>query len=161
MNIHSYILAVFLFFCCIATNAQEAIVTTGNTSIKGTNGSISYSVGQVATSTFKSNSGTISQGVQQTYHIEVVSGNEDYPTIKLECSAYPNPTNDFLFVKIKNLPHSNLKYHLYSIAGQLIKQGEIQGNRTTIKMNEYISSMYLLKIMEGGTSLKTFKIVKR
>ena len=82
--------------------AQTAIPATGG-NVSGTGGSVSYSVGQVVytTNTGGAN-GSVAQGVQQPFEISVVTGIDEANGITLQCSAYPNPTTDFLKLKVEN-----------------------------------------------------------
>ena len=78
--------------------AQQATTTSGGNA-SGSGGSASYSVGQVVYTTNTGAGGSVSQGVQQPYEISIVSGIEEQG-ITLTCTAYPNPTTDYLTLKI-------------------------------------------------------------
>jgi len=45
--------------------------------------------------------GTVSQGVQQPYEILTVFVSEETKEISLECSAFPNPVDDYIKLKVK------------------------------------------------------------
>ena len=134
--------------------AQEAIPASG-----GSGGSASYSIGQTVYTTITGNNGTVVQGVQQPYEISVVNGLEEL-NINLNVSTYPNPTNDFLILKIENYDKENLSYQLFDINGKLFENKKITNTETSITMNNLIPSTYYLKVIEGNKKLKTFKIIK-
>jgi hypothetical protein len=50
---------------------------------------------------------------------------------------------------------TNANYAIYSLSGQLQKQGKLQGETTNINIESLANGMYLLRI-EG----ETFKIIK-
>lgn len=149
-----------LFFCINKVEAQQAIVSSGSSQIESEGGSISYSVGQISYSYTESLNGSISEGVQQAYLIEVVSAVDAYRKIKLECKAYPNPTTDILYLKTENLILEKLEYSIYSFSGHLLKEGIVDNSLIQIDMRQYISAMYLLKVTREGKDCITFKIVK-
>ncbi len=78
----------------LMTNAMEA---------SGSDGTASYTVGQVVYTTETGTNGySIAQGVQQPFEISVVTGIKEAKDISLSVSAYPNPTSDYLIVKVEN-----------------------------------------------------------
>ena len=81
--------------------AQQSINAAGGNAT-GSGGMVSYSVGQVAYKTHTGTSGSVSEGVQQPYEISVVTAIEKTKGINLSVTAYPNPTTDFLQLKIEN-----------------------------------------------------------
>ena len=72
------------------TFAQSAIVPVGGDA-QNNNGSVSYTVGQIAIQTNGNESVSLSEGVQQPYEIMTVGVN-DFPQITLNALVYPNPT---------------------------------------------------------------------
>ena len=141
--------------------AQEVIVPSGGNA-SGSGGSVSYSVGQVVSSTQTGTNGSLVQGVQQPYEISVVSGVEE-EGINLICSAYPNPTTDILILKIDaSTPFSaqSMSYQLYDISGKLLANKKVVGNETSIAMSNLVGATYFLKVMQGNKEVRTFKIIK-
>ena len=68
--------------------SQESLNSSGGTA-SGIDGSVSYSIGQVVISSSSDTAGSLNQGVQQPYQIEVVSTPKIDPEISI--SVYPNP----------------------------------------------------------------------
>jgi hypothetical protein len=126
------LLMMFIGIKAINIHAQETVTSSGGNA-SGGGGSVSYTVGQVAYTSNKSSTGTVSQGVQQPYEILVVTGLEEANGINLEFSVYPNPTTDFLKLKVENYILENLIYQLYDANGSLIQNGKIMGKETVIK----------------------------
>ena len=79
--------------------AQNAVPATGGNA-SGSGGTVAYSVGQVVYTTNTATNGSVAQGVQQPFEISVVTGLEEAKGINLALSAYPNPTTDFLNLKV-------------------------------------------------------------
>ncbi len=139
--------------------AQESVNSTGGNS-SGVDGSVSYSVGQVAYQAYTGTNSSVAQGVQQPYEISMVTGIEEAKGINLSVSAYPNPTTDYLTLSITEFEFSNLSYQLYDINGKLLKNKKITGNQTSIVMSNLVPAVYFVKVIQGKKEIKTFKIVK-
>lgn len=140
-------------------HAQEIIsASAGDVSCNA--GSVSYSVGQVAYNTNSGANGTVTQGVQQAYEIYVTTGIKE-TGISLAVSAYPNPTSNYLNLKIENLEHLTLNFQLFDIKGNLLQSQNIMGNETQIDMNNYLPSTYFVRIINQNQSIKEFKIIKQ
>jgi hypothetical protein len=73
---------------------------------------------------------------------------------------YPNPVNDNLTLKIGITEVLKLRYQLYDINGNLLQDGKVEGNETSIDMSNYVSSTYFLKVTDNNKEIKTFKIIK-
>jgi hypothetical protein len=139
--------------------AQEVISATGGEA-SGGGGSVSYSVGQVFYTTSTGTTGSVAQGVQQPYEISVVTEIEQAKDINLMILAYPNPTNDYLMLKVDNYDNKNLLYQLFDISGKLLESKKITSNETQIKMEMLIPSNYFIKVTDKKKEIKTFKIIK-
>lgn len=143
-------------------HAQEAVPASGGIG-SGIGGSVSYSIGQVVDATYSGVSGYVTQGVQQPYEISVVNESDNGKDITLQCSAFPNPTTNYLTLKIDpsstlNLP--SLSFQLFDLDGRLIDSHALVNNETKIKMSFLKPNIYLLKVVAGNKSLKIFKIIK-
>ena len=144
----------------IPIQAQTTITGTGGKAI-GANGSLTYSVGQIVYTTNKGANGSVAQGVQHPYEISVVSGLENPKSITLECTAYPNPTNDYLKLKIADYKIEDLSYQLYDLKGKQIDSQKINEAETTVSLQAFTQGTYFLKITNKDNLIKTFKIVKQ
>ncbi|MDD2307220.1 MAG: T9SS type A sorting domain-containing protein [Prolixibacteraceae bacterium] len=158
-------LSVVLLFALGLTrlNAQESVNVSGDNAL-GSGGSVSYSVGQVVYTTNSGTTGTVSQGVQQPYEISVITGFEDIKWMNLNCSVYPNPTTDYLTLKIDasaSIPIRNLSYQLYDMNGRLLESGKLESYETQIVMVNLVPETYLLEVFDQNKIVKSFKIIKR
>jgi len=140
-------------------HAQETISATGGNAL-GSSGSVSYSIGQVVYTTNTGSNGSVAQGVQQPYEISVVIGLEKAKGINLTCTAYPNPTTDFLTLKVESYDKENLSYQLFDINGKLLASKILLENEATISMTNLVPATYFLKVNQGVKEVKTFKITK-
>jgi hypothetical protein len=139
--------------------AQQTIPASGGNA-SGSSGSVSYTVGQVVYTNIKNSSGSITQGIQQTFDITVVNEIKDAKDIILNCSAYPNPVSDFLKLTVENYKTENLTYQLFDINGNFFENKKVEGDETSINMEKLVPATYFLKVTDGNKEVKTFKIIK-
>lgn len=139
--------------------AQESVNTIGGNA-SGSGGSVSYSVGQVVYQTHTGTIGTTAQGVQQPFEISAITGVEEAKGINLMVSAYPNPTGDYITLKIEGFEISDFSFQLYEINGKHIESKKIEGEETSIIMNNLVPGTYFLKVIQEHKEIKAFKIIK-
>jgi hypothetical protein len=129
----------FIVLCLLntITYGQATTPAAGGTS-SGTGGSASYSIGQTFYTTHSATSGSEAQGVQQPFEISVVIGLKEAIGISLECSAYPNPTSEFIKLIVDastSLSIQSLSYQIFDIQGKLLEIKKIESTETSIVMS--------------------------
>lgn len=138
--------------------AQESLVAAGGNATG--NGSVGYSFGQITYHSFKTTSGSSSEGVQQPFEISLV-GTDEVKGINYFIVAYPNPTSYQLMLSISEPDLSNLSYQLYDLQGKLLLSEKISSRQTSIPMNQLVTSAYLLRVIQDNKAVKSFKIIKK
>ncbi len=147
-----------IYLVLFSASAQQATVATGGVAT-GSNGSSSYSIGQVAYLNATGTNGSINQGVQQPFEIFTL-GDDEFPEIQLMMSVYPNPTVSFVTLTFQNHSLDKIHFDLFDLNGRLIQSQSITTSETQIAMEHLASAVYLLNVMEENRILKTFKIIK-
>ena len=150
-----------LFFVCVLqlSYSQEIVPSTGGDAT-GTGGTSSFTVGQVFYTSNTSSTGSVSQGIQQAFEIQTLS-NPGLLTVQLTAVTYPNPTTDYVVLKITDTALENLKYTLFDLNGKTIASKKITTTSTQIIMKNSSIGIYLLKLTKKNQPLKTFKIIKK
>ena len=155
----STILFVLLLFWGLAQgHAQQNTVTAGGDA-SGTDGTVSYSIGQIDYIQATGSGGTANQGVQQPFEFYVL-GTNDLPQIQLEVAVFPNPTTTNVQLHLGNFQIEDLYYALYDIHGRLLRHEVIHTETTKIPMEHLAAAVYVLHITQKGKHLKSFKIIK-
>lgn len=155
------LIIVFLLFISVnAILAQEAIPASGGNA-SGSGGSVSYTVGQVVYSTSSGTNGSVAQGVQQPYEISAVTGIEQFKNISLTFSAFPNPTTDFLTLKIDGDIHAHFTASIYDLNGKIMFSRNIESKETTFPMGVLVPATYFLRVTNNIQEIKSFKIIKK
>jgi hypothetical protein len=150
----------FLFFS-FSLSAQYNF-TSSSGELKGSGGSASQSIGQIAYTYIQSDSGSLKQGVIQPYQISVISG-EDISNIELSLKAFPNPVFNILNLLVdENFINKDqeLEYQLFDINGRLLEANNISTALTEITVSQYPPAAYFLQVRAKNKPIKIFKIVK-
>jgi hypothetical protein len=97
--------------------------------------------------------------VQQPIEIFVL-GTDAFENITLEAIVYPNPTNNYVTLKLTNVEFEDMSFVLYDLSGRLLRDEKIVREQTIIAMDSFASATYFLNITNKTALLKTFKIIK-
>ena len=154
-----YILGTLFFLAPFFIISQEIISPSAGDS-SGSGGSLSYTIGQVFFNTIESDYGSLVQGVQQPFEFQTLS-TPALLTVQLTAVTYPNPTTEFVLLKISDTALENLQYTLFDLNGKTIDSKKINSYSTKITMKNFAIGMYLLKLTKNNQPLKTFKIIKK
>ncbi len=75
---------------------------------------------------------------------------------------YPNPVTDLLNVEVKKDNVQQINWSVYSMSGNMIKDGEtsIDGGKVHIPVKDLSRGIYIFKILEPNGKLTSFKILK-
>lgn len=153
------ILGSILFLASIQFHfAQQAIGATGSNA-SGTNGSSSYTVGQIDYLAKGSNS-EVTEGVQQNYEIYSLASAEN-STSNQNIILYPNPTTDVLFVDFQSESFTNSSYRFLDAQGKIIMEGEFTKSKNQLNLQGIPSSLYILQIIQNNKQIKSYKIIKK
>jgi hypothetical protein len=152
---------IFLFFGLFLSTAQaQQSINAAGGNAKGSGGSVSFTIGQIDYSCMEGTGGSVTQGVQQFSEIVKILA-EEHSIINYEMVVYPNPTRDFVNLKIENYKLDNLSYALFDLLGRQIGTDKITEEETQIQMNNLPSAVYILAVSDKNKPLKSFKIIKR
>jgi hypothetical protein len=149
---------LLLFFVPLGLIAQSVLPSSVGNAV-GTGGTACYTVGQMVTETNTGLSGSVNQGVQQPYEVIVISGLNE-TSINLICAAYPNPTKDYLLLKIENQQQNHFIATMYGFNGKALIVKAITELETKFTMTSLNSGVYFLKISNSKKEIKSFKILK-
>lgn len=132
--------------------AQSAIGNINSGALSDDN--LAYSVGEiyvVADNPDQTGSGTM--GLFQSTTIQILGITE---VVKDEIKIYPNPTTDFVYVKLES--KTKIDYaEVYDISGKLVLKRKIDSDK--IDLRQLKEGNYLLKF--NNPELKAIKIIKK
>lgn len=139
--------------------SQESLAISGGEA-SGSGGTSSYTLGQVFYTTTNTSTGSVGQGVQQSFELFTLS-NPQLTTVHLEAVIYPNPSSDYVVLNITDTALTDLSYVLVDIRGQVISNQKISSLDTQISLHGLSIGTYVLKVSKKNSELKMFKIIKK
>lgn len=154
-------LILLSFMLMTFAHGQSTTIPAGGTA-SGPGGSATYTTGQPAEQ-YVTGSGSVSvaEGVQQPYEFYTI-GLDEYENIMLEAIVFPNPTLNFVQLKITNfeIPDKDFEARLFDKNGKLLQIIPIKELLTKIEMQSLPTASYQLTIFNQKKVMKTFTIIK-
>ncbi len=148
----------FLFSFSMKAQTSHQVLSASGGDATGSGGSVAYSVGQIVYTTSTGTTGSVAQGVEQAYEIYSVGIKET--TLNISLSVFPNPTSDFLTLKVEDYNNEALSYNLIDEQGKLILSAQITNQETQVAMSTLARGSYFINIVQANKKIQTFKIIK-
>ena len=155
-----FCLVTLQLFYVLRLPAQQALLSACNNA-QGSNGSVTYSIGQIAYLVNSGNNGNSMEGVQQPYEIQYYSGIEEGHGISLDYKVFPNPCPGSLFLSVGDKKDQYLHYDLLNADGSSLRKGEIVSSQTSIDLNDLTPAVYFLTVSQHDKVLITFRVIKK
>ena len=156
MKTKSLLILSFAFCATIQIQAQNNTVSAG-ADAEGSNGSISYSIGQVIYTSATGINGSINQGVQQPYDYDVITGIEH---TEIDLSLYPNPTLGQVNLTIVDSRTQEYSMSLFDATGRLLLQTSKLNELNSFSMESYAAGAYTLSVFKKEELVKSFRIIR-
>jgi hypothetical protein len=147
----------FLVLLSNFSYAQQVLSSSGETG-QNNSGSISYTLGELVIATQTNGTNTITQGFHQTQII--VTAVQELSDPGFSISAFPNPTNDFVILKIEKGEYRNIEFALFDALGKFLVKEKLTDTEQKVSFEQLNPGNYFIKILKNRTEIKTFKIVK-
>ena len=144
----------FSFWCFVAFSQSHELVSASGASFQNSSGYISYSIGEVITTTLTSSSAILTQGFHQTRFRTVPVINQS----AIQMSVFPNPVKDLLILQIGD--PLGFDYLLYDVRGGLLERGQVLDERTEINFSALAPAVYILRVTNHKEEVRLFQIVK-
>ena len=154
------ILTVGLSFALLGANAQTAspeLLSSAGDSFNNTSYQLDWSIGECVTATHSAGSYVITQGLHQNSY--VVTSVEDLRA-DIEMSVYPNPTTDFISLKVESSKVESMQYSITDFSGKVLQTSNFAGDIEQINFSNYASGTYFITVKENNQLIKSFKIIK-
>jgi hypothetical protein len=151
--------SVFAFLVLLSnfSYAQQVLSSSGATG-QNSSGSISYTLGELVIDTKVNGATTITQGFHQTQL--VVTAISEPSETGFSIAAFPNPTNDFVMLKIEKGEIQNLEFILIDAQARFLLKEKLTGSEQKVSFDQLNPGAYFIKILKNGMEIQTFKIVK-
>jgi len=156
--IKKLLFALIVSLGCLGMMAQShQVFATSGASFKQSSGYISYTIGEILTTTLSGTGNIVTQGFQQTGLPK--SGPSSVGTMPdFHMSVYPNPVQDLLVMEVELL--QNMQYTLHDVTGVLVDRGLVLKERTEIDFRNLSPAIYVLRVFDNNQQIRIFQIVK-
>ncbi|HSD08157.1 T9SS type A sorting domain-containing protein [Flavobacterium sp.] len=138
---------------------METIITSGSNATSSS-GTVNYSIGQLFYMYVGETVYNVAQGVQ---HPKIPNIKNNSIDTKKEIVVLNDPKTDYVTLNMKGfeLEYGQHSYQIYDLQGRILKDNIINSSETQINLNDFIRSIYLLRVYDNNKVLKTFKIIKQ
>lgn len=157
INNSLFFLSFLLSFSVNAQTSHQVLSASGGDAT-GSGGTVAFSVGQIVYTTSTGTTGSVAQGVEQAYEIYSVGIKET--TLNISLSVFPNPTSDFLTLKVEDYNNETLSFDLLNEQGKLILSEQITNQETQVAMSTLARGFYFINVLQANKNIQTFKIIK-
>ena len=76
-------------------------------------------------------------------------------------AAFPNPTTNYLQLKVESDKLENLSFQLLDLQGKVIENKKVTASNTIITMEVLPKAIYFLKVTRNNQEVKIFKVIKQ
>ena len=163
MNIKLKVISfLWLIFCLVSsTSAQQGFVSSGgNTS--NPNGSVAYSIGQVAFETAANETGSVNPGIQQPFQVTIVGVSNHYPDPEL--LLYPNPASHQVYLQLSGdeniFGSGDYTARICDDHGKLLITQALKNDINMIFINDLPSAIYFIQIWKANTLIQSSSFYK-
>jgi len=143
----------------LAQSLTPQVVASSGDFFSSSNGSFSWTLGEVMTEAYAQSNASLTQGFQQSPTLAITAFEEP---IANNILVYPNPSVNELYLKL-GVQDANYTIELIDLQGRtvLTQQANTAGGRQlhTLLLQNFAASVYLLRIYNQYTQY-SFRIVK-
>lgn len=151
-----------LLFSFIGNVKSQSLTLSGGKSESSSGGSVSSSIGLSPATATGNGSYTVSSGSQQPYEISMHLSVVDIKDKNIDIKIYPNPFSENVFIKFsENLNKEKYSYKIVDLNGRLITKGDLKEISNILNLQNLSTGNYMLEINQSGTTINTYKIIKK
>ncbi len=154
---HYFSLMFFLTIWSSQTVAQQNTVASGG-DYNGSNGTVSFSIGQIDYLNITSANGNVNQGVQQPY--QILDNSIDQSDLNVNITIGPNPSLNDLTVVTDFTNMKEVSGYISDQNGKIVKEKQILNSNPSFHLGDLSSGIYFLTLEQNNQILKSFKIIK-
>lgn len=155
----SLVMLCFICYSLSAQSLQSGLVSTAGGFSTSPSSSLSWTIGELVIQTYSSGQQQLTQGFHQNRMTLTPVFEIDSQPVELD--VFPNPSSQIITLRSSKTNGIPLRYELLNIYGQLLRQGRLQGNNTTINLSPLNPQLYLLNVIGTyGKKVAVFKIQK-
>ena len=158
------ILLAFSILCCFTIYGQELsrkVIGSSGDYHKGTNVTLSWTIGETIVETFIGANSILTQGFQQSSYS--VTGIKKLEDSGFQIKVFPNPASDFINISFITKEKTSVLIELIDLNGKILLNEKVESTHLIKQINftHFTPGTYFLRIKEtNGKLLETYQIQK-
>lgn len=156
-----FLILLLIHVCIFGQTLEPQLLSTAGKEFINNDNSLSWSLGEISINTIYSNDAILTQGFQQTGIYTTATLN---PEMKMNLSLYPNPTFDYITIKIEDDEYDNKAFRIIDISGKICYHGIITSKKHIIDISNFTAGLYFITLTREKdmiiTNSKFFKTNK-
>ena len=150
----------FLFFACSnLILSQDSIVSSG-ASVEASEGSFSYTVGQILTSQNLNSSSSVLNDIKELSHgVQQVFLQKCNENSRVEILATPNPSNGQVTINLINWDQREIDLNVFDVTGKNVLFTNISADQTRLDLSYLSSGAYIISLGYSCGSVNSFKLL--
>ena len=163
MNMKMKVIYFLWLVFCLAhpLSAQKGFVSSGG-DIHYPNGTVAYSIGQVAFEPFTHEAGNINPGLQQPFQLSIVGINGlDWHSRLL---LYPNPADQNIYLQFSSdeitIQAKEFFARVYDMQGNLLFTQRLKDEVNKISISALPAAMYFIQIWQANRFIRSVSFSK-
>ena len=155
------ILTLLLGITVLATRAQTAtpeLISSSGASFSNATYQMDWSVGEISTETYSNDDHVLTQGFHQGNYI--ITEIFDNPLSDIIISVFPNPTVEFINLKVESKKIENLLFVITDLSGRVLRSCNLYPETEPIDFSDYAAGTYFMTVSQNNQVIRSFKIIK-
>ncbi|MDA8734257.1 T9SS type A sorting domain-containing protein [Flavobacteriaceae bacterium] len=139
--------------------SQNSIVSSG-ASVEASEGSFSYTVGQILTSQNLNSSSSVLNDIKELSHgVQQVFLQKCNENSGVEILATPNPSNGQVTINLKNWDEKKIDLNVFDMMGKNVLFTNISADKTKLDLSYLSSGAYIISLGYSCGSINSFKLL--
>lgn len=121
--------------------------------------SLAWTIGEPVTATVSNGTSTLTQGFQQPTLLIATAQNEQNDLLSL--LVYPNPTADYVTLKLDQSNQTLYNFRVFDSAGKLVNEGKANATNPNISFQGLASGQYTVSLLNSNSKQQSISIIKQ
>jgi hypothetical protein len=153
------IAAMALFGAIKAQTVMPEVLSSSGGSGQSAQASLAWTIGEPVTTTVSNGTSTLTQGFQQPTLLIATAQKENNELTSL--LVYPNPTADYVTLKMDQSNQTAYIYRVFDSAGKLVSEGKATAANPNISFQGLASGQYTISLFNQNSKQQSISIIKQ
>jgi hypothetical protein len=142
-----------------AQTVMPELLSSSGGSGQNAQGSLAWTIGEPVTATVSDGTSTLTQGFQQPTLLIATAQNEHNNLLSL--FVYPNPTADYVMLKLDQSDDAQYNYRVFDSSGKLVNEGKANFSQPSISFQGLAAGQYTISLLSPKLKQQSISIIKQ